>query len=350
MTDHPEGAAAAGGAVPDLRTSYLGMPLANPIVASSSPLTGDLDTLHQLAGAGAAAVVLPSLFEEQVEHDGLEAELLETLGANAYAEALSGYLPELDGAATVSENYVELVRRAKDEIDIPVIASLNGTTRGGWVRHAKLLQEAGADAIELNVYLIPTDPYATGAEIEARYLALVESVRAAVAVPLAVKIGPYFSSLANMANRLAEAGADGLTLFNRFYQPDIDLDLLDVAPDLVLSRPDELRLPLRWVAILAFGLRADLAVTTGVHDAAAVIKAMLAGANVAMMAAALLRNGPGHITSVLDEVSTWLVEHDYESIHQMRGSMAMNRVPNPDGYIRANYMRMLRSYVPQNAV
>lgn len=334
------------GSGPDLRTSFLGLPLANPVIPSSSPLTGDIDTLHQLAEAGAAAVVLPSLFEEQVEHDALEAQMLDVMGADTFAEALSGYLPELDHTATASDNYVELVRRAKDEIDIPVIASLNGTTRGGWVRHAKLIQEAGADALELNVYLIPTDPYATGPDVERRYLELVETVREAVTIPLCVKIGPYFSSLANMARQLVDAGADGLSLFNRFYQPDIDLEALDVVPDLVLSRADELRLPLRWVAILAFGVRADFAVTTGVHDAHSVIKALLVGSNVAMMAAALLRNGPGHIRSVLGDMSAWLAEHDYESVAQMRGSMAMNRVPNPDGYIRANYMRMLKSYVP----
>ncbi len=329
----------------DLTTEYLGMTLRNPIVASSSPLTGSLDGLRSLEEAGASAVVLPSLFEEQIEHDSIEIARLAEFGAEAFAEAITGYFPELDDYNTGSDEYLVHLEEAQRALDIPVMASLNGTTRGGWLRYAKRLEAAGASAIELNVYLIPTDPYATAEQVEQRYIDLVEATREAVEIPIALKIGPYFSSLAHTAHKFADAGADGLVLFNRFYQPDIDLEELEVVPNLKLSTSDELKLPLRWVALL-HKVRADLAVTSGVHDAADVIKALLVGAKVTMMASALLKNGPAHIHRVLATVETWLLDHEYESVRQMQGSMSLAGAPNPDGFVRSNYMKTLASYTP----
>ena len=329
----------------DLSTTYLGLALKNPLVASSSPLTGKVDTLRSLEEAGVAAVILPSLFEEQIEHEALEVARLMEFGADSFSEALGGYFPELDDYNTGPGHYLTDIERAKEALDIPVIASLNGTTRGGWLKYAGKLVDAGADAIELNVFLIPTDAYATGAEVEQRYLDLVAAVKESVAVPVAVKIGPYFSSLAHTARELVEAGADGLVLFNRFYQPDIDLEALEVVPNLQLSNSVELRLPLRWVAILRDKVRtASLGVTSGVHTTDDVLKTLLVGADVAMMASALLREGPSHAEGVLRGVTAWLADHGYESVEQMKGSMSMASAPNPDGFIRSNYMRMLTSY------
>jgi len=284
------------------------------------------------------------LYEEQIEHEATELSRLAEFGADSFAEALGGYLPELPDYNTGPGDYVRSVESAKAALDIPVIASLNGTTRGGWVRYAKKLVDAGADALELNVYLIPTDPYATGHDVEQRYLDLVRAVKEAVAVPLAVKIGPYFSSLGYMARQFVDVGADALVLFNRFYQPDIDLQNLEVTPNLKLSDPVEVRLPMRWVAILCGKVRCDLAVTTGVHTPTAAIKSLLVGANVVMMASALLKHGPQHVGVILDGLRTWLEENGYESVDQMRGSMSMEKAPHPDQYVRANYMRMLTSY------
>mgnify|MGYP001816908012 CR=1 FL=1 len=329
----------------DLSTRYLGLTLKNPLVASSSPVTGSLDSLLKLEEAGVAAVVLPSLFEEQIEHEAIEVARLMEFGAESFYEALGGYFPELDDYNTGPGHYVEDVAAAKEALDIPVIASLNGTTRGGWLRYATKLEEAGADAIELNVFLIPTDAYATGHDVEQRYLDLIAAVKEAVSVPVAVKIGPYFSSLAHTAREMVELGADGLVLFNRFYQPDIDLENLRVVSNLQLSTSTELRLPLRWVAILRDKvLRASLGVTSGVHTTDDVLKSLLVGADVAMMASALLEEGPFHARDVLAGMTAWLEQHDYESVEQMKGSMSMASAPNPDGYIRANYMRMLTTY------
>jgi dihydroorotate dehydrogenase (fumarate) len=318
-------------------------------VASSSPLTGSVDSLLKLEEAGVAAVVLPSLFEEQIEHEAIEVARLMEFGAESFYEALGGYFPELDDYNTGPGHYLEDVAAAKDALEIPVIASLNGTTRGGWLKYAARMEEAGADAIELNVYLIPTDAYATGPDVEQRYLDLVAAVKEHISIPVAVKIGPYFSSLANTARQLVEAGADGLVLFNRFYQPDIDLENLRVVPNVQLSNSTELRLPLRWVAILRDKVpRTSLGVTSGVHTTDDVLKALLVGADVAMMASALLREGPFHAGEVLEGVAAWLEQHDYESVEQMKGSMSMASAPNPDGYIRANYMRMLTTYTGPN--
>jgi dihydroorotate dehydrogenase (fumarate) len=328
----------------DLATTYLGLELKNPLVASSSPLTGTLDGLRSLEAAGVAAVVLPSMFEEQFEHEAMEMQRAMEQGAESFAEAISGYFPEFDDYATRTESYLRNVSDAKEALSIPVIGSLNGTTNGGWVNYAKRIEDAGADALELNVYLIATDLETAGIEVEQRYLDLVWEVREQVSIPLAVKVGPYFSSTPNMAVKLVEAGADALVLFNRFYQPDIDLETLEIVPKVKLSTSNDLLLPLRWIALLSGRVEADLAVTSGVHDAEDVIKALLAGSDVAMMTSALLQRGPAHAGTVLADMRNWLQAHEYESTNQLRGSMAMGNAPNPDAFVRANYMKMLVSY------
>ena len=330
----------------DLSTSYLGLQLAHPVMASSSPLTGSLDGLQALEQAGASAVVLPSLFEEQVEHDYLAVEDSLSFGAGLNVEAGDGYFPELDGYNTGPDDYLDLLVAAKRDLTIPVMASLNGTSAGGWTHYAAALEGEGADALELNVYHVAANPDVTAAEVEERYLRLVESVRAEIEIPLAVKIGPFFSSPANMARRLASAGADGLVLFNRFYQPDIDLESLDVAPDLVLSTPAEMRLVLRWMALLRGRVEADLAATSGVHDADGATKLILAGADVVMMASALLHDGPGRLTAVVDGLADWLTANDYVSADQARGSVSQATAANPEAFERANYMKTLVSYTP----
>ncbi len=327
----------------DLGTRYLGLDLRSPLVASASPLTGTLDGLRRLEDAGAAAVVLPSLFEEQLTHEALEIDRILATGAESFPEALS-YFPEMRDYNTGPDRYLELVARAKEALAIPVIPSLNGVTPGGWVHHATLLEEAGADAIELNVYLVATDPEVSGAEVERRYLEVVCSVRAAVRIPLAVKVGPFFSSIPAMAREMVAAGADGLVLFNRFYQPDLDLETLDVVPHLVLSGSDELRLPLRWIAILHGNVGCSLAATTGVHTAEDALKVLLAGADVAMTTSALLRHGPDHLRRVQASMAEWLDDHEYDSVAQLRGSVSRRAAADPAAYERANYLRTLASY------
>ncbi len=328
----------------DLTTTYLGLDLKNPVVASSTPMTGTLDGVRRLEEAGVAAIVLPSIFEEEIEHEAMEIQRVMERGTESFAESLSGYFPEFDDFATRTESYLRHITESKAAVSIPIIGSLNGTTNGGWVNYARRIEDAGADALELNVYLIPTDPETAGVEIEQRYLDLVWEVKEQVSIPVAVKVGPYFSSLPNMAVRLAEAGADGIVLFNRFYQPDIDLDELEVEPRVDLSTSEDLLLPLRWVALLAGRVDTDFAVTSGVHTAADVIKSLLVGADVAMMASALLKNGAGHVATVLEEMSAWLDENEYASTNQLRGSMAVGTAPNPDAFVRANYMKMLVTY------
>jgi dihydroorotate dehydrogenase (fumarate) len=328
----------------ELTTDYLGFRLPHPVMPSASPLTGDIDTLHRLVEAGAPAVVLPSLFEEQVEHDALAVHQGLEFGAGYNAEAPEGYFPELDDYNAGPDDYLELVARAEDELDVPVIASLNGTSPGGWTHYARLLENVGADAIELNIYFMAADPSETSQQVEARCLALVETVKAAVELPVAVKIGPYFSSMAAMARRFEAAGADALVLFNRFYQPDIDLEGLAVSPHLVLSTPHEFRLPLRWIGILADVVAIDLAATTGIHTATEVIKAVLAGASVTMMASALLKRGPVALSEAVNGLQSWLADNGYESVEQARGSMSRRSSPDPDEYERANYMQTLVSY------
>jgi len=328
----------------NLATRYLGLDLANPIVPSASPITREVESLERLEEAGAAAVVLPSLFEEQIEHETMAINAALNFGAEISAESTEGYFPEMDDYNTGAGDYLKKLRAAKSALSIPVIASLNGTTHGGWTLYARVLEEAGADALELNIYIVAADIDQAGAEVEAEYLRLVEAVRAAVHIPLAVKIGPFFSSMGNMAMQLTDAGADGLVLFNRFYQPDINLELLSIEPNLVLSTSDEMRLVLRWMAILYGRVGTSLAATTGVHTVEDVVKLILAGADVTMLASALLRYGPELISSLLDGLSGWLDERGYESVNQARGSLSQLSSPDPKAFERANYMRTLVEY------
>ncbi|HSL25305.1 MAG TPA: dihydroorotate dehydrogenase-like protein [Acidimicrobiia bacterium] len=330
----------------DLSTTYLGLDLPHPVVPSASPVTGDLDHLHRLAAAGAAAVVLPSLFEEQVEHDAMALHTGLEFGAGAFAEAAGGYFPDPGEYRTGPGEYLDLVRRARAELQIPVIASLNGTTPGGWVLYARLLADLGIDALELNIYFIAADPSIDSQHIENRYLRLIEAVRAAVDIPLAVKVGPYFSSFGHMARRMVGAGANGLVLFNRFYQPDLDLEQMAVVPNLVLSTPVELRLVLRWMAILRGRIDCSLAATTGVHSWEEAAKLVLVGADVTMMASGLLRHGPGLITDTVEGLRSWLEVGGYQSLQQAKGSMSQSAVRDPSAFERANYMRALVSYSP----
>jgi dihydroorotate dehydrogenase (fumarate) len=333
----------------DLATSYLGLRLRSPLVASASPLTGEPDSLRRLADAGAAAAVLPSVFEEQLTHDALELDALLESTADHYAEAHS-YFPDYQAVNTQARAHLERVEAAKRAVTIPVIASLNGSTPGGWVRHARRMQDAGADALELNLYTVAADPAVGAAQLEARQLELVAAVRAAITIPLAVKLGPFYSALANFAVRVDAAGADGLVLFNRFYQPDLDLDELDVVPRLVLSTSDELRLPLRWMGILYGHVRASLAATTGVHTGLDAAKVLLAGADVAMMTSALLRAGPEQLAVIEGELVALLSERGYDSVAELRGSMSHRNLPDPAGFERANYMRTLSSWSSRHPV
>jgi dihydroorotate dehydrogenase (fumarate) len=328
----------------DLHTRYLGLELRNPIVPSASPMGQRVETLQRLQDAGAAAVVLPSLFEEQIEHEELQVHGVLEVGSDSFAEALS-YLPEFESYNTGSDAYLRHLESCKKELEVPVIGSLNGISIGGWLSQAKRIQDAGADALELNIYFIAADPDETGDVVEQRYVDLVEAVRAEITIPLAVKIGPFFSSVGHMAHRLVAAGADGLVLFNRFMQPDINLDELSVDPKLRLSTSDELRLPLRWIAILRDRVHASLAATTGVHTAGDALKLLLVGSDVVMMASALLHQGPEHVGVVLDEMQSWLNEHEYESVEQMKGSMSQAKIPNPVAFARANYAHLITSFV-----
>lgn len=329
----------------DLTTSYLGLSLRSPFVASAGPVTGDPDMWRRLQDAGAAAVVLPSLFEEEIEHEAFTATHLAEFGADQHGEALSD-LPDLPVAEVGPARHLALVERAREALDIPVIASLNGTTPGGWVRYAKHLADAGADAIELNLYDIVVDPAIPSAEVEHRYVELVEEVRAEISVPLAVKIGPWFTALGNFATRLQDAGADGLVLFNRLYQPDIDLETLSVVPRLTLSVPSESRLSLHWIANLRDTLRCSIAASSGVHDGADAMKLLLAGADVVMSTSALLRHGPEHIQTMERFVRQWMLERDYDSVAELRGSVARHNVPDPQVYERANYYQVIHSWPP----
>jgi len=330
----------------ELGTKYLGMELANPLVVSACTLSQKLDTIRQLEQAGAAAIVLYSLFEEQIEHEGEEVARLHEFGTDSFAEALS-YFPEMDDYHLGPESYLKHIEQAKKAVSIPIIASLNGVSQGGWVRYAKLMQEAGADAVELNVYLVAADINTTGQQVEQRYVDLVAEVKQSISIPLAVKVGPQFSSPANMAKRLAEAGADGLVLFNRFLQPDIDLDQMEVRPHLELSTGFELLLPLRWVAILRGRVSCSLALTSGIHRAADLAKALLAGADVGMVASCLYRNGIQHVGTILDELRKWMEEKEYDSVQQLTGSMSQVNCPDPAAFERGNYMKALVSFSGQ---
>lgn len=331
----------------NLTTNYLGLSLKNPIVASSSPLSHNVESIRRLEDAGAAAVVMYSLFEEQIGFDSYYIDYHLTQGIDSHAEALS-YFPDMQSYNIGPNEYLNLIRRAKEAVDIPIVGSLNGTSLGGWTDYAALIEEAGADALELNIYYLPTTPDVSGMELEALYLEILAAVREVVTIPLAIKLSPFFSSVANMASRFVDHGADGLVLFNRFYQPDFDLENLEVAPRLVLSTSDDLRLPLRWVAILFGRLKADLAITSGIHTSQDVIKGLMAGAKVTMMASELLQNGVRRISQVVNELVSWLHEHEYESVAQMIGAMSQKHCAEPAAFERANYMKMLQSYRPLN--
>lgn len=325
----------------DLSTTWLGLPLATPLVGGPSPLSRDLDGVRRLEEAGAAAIVLPSLFEEQITHEQVQLDRVLGGGAEAFAEAPGGWFPELDDYNLGPDHYLTLVAQAASAVDVPVIPSLNCSHIGEWVRYARWMADAGARALELNIHETPSDPGQDAATVEARYVEVVEAVREATSLPLAVKLSPYFSSLPNMAARLAAAGADGLVLFNRLYQPDLDLDSLHVAPRLVLSRPEELSLPLRWIGILHGRVRCDLAATGGVHDAAGALKAVLVGADCVMMASQLLRHGPAHLMVVEQGMRRWMEEHEYRSVSQMRGSVSQRASRDPGAFERANYLTAL---------
>jgi dihydroorotate dehydrogenase (fumarate) len=327
----------------DLSTKYLGLTLKSPLVCSSGPLCGDVGRICALEDAGAAAVVLPSLFEEQLELEGLDLDRWLSEGTDAFAESLN-YFPDMNKYNLGPEGYLDLIHHAKSRVQIPLIASLNGVTPGGWISHALAMQEAGADALELNVYQIPTNAAVTGADVERLQVRLVREVKKSLRIPVAVKLGPFYSALASFACELEAVGADGLVLFNRFYQPDIDLLTLNVVPNLQLSTASELPLRLHWLAILYPHVNLDLAVTGGVHSALDAIKSLMTGACVAMMTSALLKHGIGHLVTIHHDLLRWMEEHEYESVRQMQGSMSMRAVTNPAAFERGNYMKVLRSY------
>ncbi|MDZ7290864.1 MAG: dihydroorotate dehydrogenase-like protein [candidate division KSB1 bacterium] len=328
----------------DLTTTYLGMKLKNPLVASASPLSRTIDNIRKLEDAGASAIVLFSLFEEEILHETRELDHFLTYGTESYAEALS-YFPQPEEFYVGPEGYLEHIRQARAAVDIPIIGSLNGVSTGGWINYARKIEAAGANAIELNIYYIPTDPALSGNDVEGMYLDTLKAVKASVKIPVALKLSPFFSAMVNMARRFDAAGADALVLFNRFYQPDIDLEQLEVVPNIILSTPHALRLPLRWIAILYGQVKADLAATSGIHSAQDVLKALMAGAKVTMMASALLHNGIGHVRQILRDMEIWMEEHEYESVRQMQGSMSQKSVAEPAAFERANYIKALQRYM-----
>ena len=327
----------------DLSTTYLGIKLKNPLVAGAGPLSRDLDTLRHMEDAGVSAAVLDSLFEEQIQHDEGELDHYLTTGTESFAEALS-YFPAASDFTKGPEEYLEYIAKAKSKVSIPIIASLNGVSAGGWMDYAKKMQDAGADAIELNIYYVPTDPKLPGAEIEKIYVDALRAVKAAVTIPVAIKLSPFFSNMAYTAHLLSDAGADALVLFNRFYQPDIDLDTLEVVPNLVLSSPSEMRLPLRWIAILYGQVRPDLAGSSGIHRSDDVIKTLMAGASCVQVCSALIVHGVRRATEILKGVEGWMTEHEYESVSQMVGSLSQKNCAQPAAFERANYMKVLQSY------
>ncbi|MFM2077803.1 MAG: NAD-dependent dihydropyrimidine dehydrogenase subunit PreA [Actinomycetota bacterium] len=331
----------------DLSTRYLGLSLRSPFVASAGPVTGDPAMWRRLEDAGAAAIVLPSLFEEEIEQEAFAVDFAAEHGADQFGEALT-FLPELPVAEVGPARHLALVERARAQLTIPVIASLNGTSPGGWVRYAKHLADAGADAIELNLYDVVVDPSITAQDVERRYVELVEEVRAEITIPLAVKLSPWFTALGNLAVRLQAAGADGLVLFNRLYQPDIDLDSLTVVPRLALSTSSESRLPLHWIANLRSAVTCSLAASSGVHDGADALKLLLAGSDVVMATSALLRHGPEHLRTMERFVRQWMVDREYVSVDELRGSVSREHVPDPQVYERANYYQVIHSWQPRD--
>ena len=327
----------------DLSTTYLGLKLRNPLVASASPLSEKVETVKELEAAGISAIVMYSLFEEQIIHESLELDHFLFYGTEISPEFDSFY-PKSGKYTLKADAYVEQLRKIKQAVKIPVIGSLNGVSSGGWIKYAKKIEEAGADALELNLYFLPTNPNQTATQIEDNYIALVHDIRSSIKIPLAVKLSPFFTSIPNIAKRLVEAGANGLVLFNRFYQPDFDLEELTVVPNLILSTSNELRLPLRWIAILYGQIKADLALTTGIHTAEDVVKTTMAGASIAMTTSLLLAQGINRIPVLLADIEKWMTVHEYESIQQMRGSLSQKSVAEPAAFERANYMKVLSSF------
>ncbi len=327
----------------DLQTTFMGLKLQHPIVASASPFSEKVDNIKRMEDAGAAAVVMFSLFEEQLRHESAAMEHLMASGTDSYAESLS-FFPEFDDARAGPEDYLELIRRASEAVDIPIIGSLNGITSEGWTETAKMMEEAGARGIELNVYYIPADLNLSGREVEQRYLDVVRAVKSAVSIPVALKLGPFFSAFANIAKQFDEAGADALVLFNRFYQPDFDLDKLEVVTNLTLSTPNEIRVPLLWIAVLYGRIGASLAATRGVTSAVEVVKYIMAGADAVMTTSALLKRGIDFLTVLLDDLKAWMEERNYDSVDQMKGSMSHQHCADPSAFERANYIKVLESY------
>jgi dihydroorotate dehydrogenase (fumarate) len=331
----------------NLTTTYLGLTLRSPlVVGAAAPLSEDLDILKQLEDSRAAAIVMHSVFEEQIRQDELELHHHLEYGTHSFAEALT-YFPEPEIFHVGTEQYLEQIRQAKEALDIPIIGSLNGSSLGGWVEYARNIEQAGADAIELNIYWIPTDPNLSGAEVEAQYLEILKQVKSQVKIPVAVKLSPFFSNMANIAKRFSEAGADALVLFNRFYQPDIDIEALEIRPHLLLSTPQALRLPMHWIGILYGRIDSDLAATSGIHDAQDVVRLLMAGATVTMIVSALLRHGVNHLRTIEQNLEDWLTEHEYESIAQLRGIMSQRNCPDPSEFERVQYMKTLQTYHPQ---
>jgi dihydroorotate dehydrogenase (fumarate) len=329
----------------DLSTTYLGRKLKSPLVPSAcGPLSNSIAKVRALEDAGAAAIVMYSLFEEEILHDSQELDHYLTYGSESYAEALS-YFPEPDDYSVGPEGYLELLHKAKQAVDIPIIGSLNGVSSGGWIRYAKKIEQAGVDALELNIYYIPTDLDMPGIEVEQMYINVLKDVKQTVRIPVAIKLSPFFSSMAHMAKRLSSAGTDGLVLFNRFYQPDIDLDSLEVYPHVLLSTPQAMRLPMRWIAILYGRIEASLAATGGIHTHEDVLKMLMAGADVTMLCSTLLKHGLGRIREIETAMVQWLEEHEYQSVEQMKGSMSHKACGQPSAFERANYMKALKSYV-----
>jgi dihydroorotate dehydrogenase (fumarate) len=326
----------------ELRTTYLGLKLRTPLVASASPLSQEIDGIRRLEDAGASAVVLYSLFEEQLRQESFELEHHLAEGTNSFAEAAS-FFPQPDEFRMGPEGYLNHIHRAKKAVKIPIIASLNGSTVGGWTEYARLIEQAGADALECNIYSIPCNPDLTSTEVEQEYLDILKAVKSVVTIPVAVKLSPFFSNMANMAKRLDAAGANGLVLFNRFYQPDIDLENLEIQPNVLLSTPQALRLPLTWIGILYGRIRASLAATSGVHGAQDVVKLLMVGADVTMLCSTLLRNGINHLQNIEKGLVQWMEEHEYESVQQMKGSMSQIHCPNPSAFERAQYMKAVKS-------
>ncbi|HRL11826.1 MAG TPA: dihydroorotate dehydrogenase-like protein [Aggregatilineales bacterium] len=330
----------------DLTTTYLGMTLRTPLVASACPLWESLDNIKKAEDAGASAVVLHSLFEEQITRQQHELSHHLQQGTESYAESLT-YFPEAENYRVGPENYLESIRKAKAATNIPIIASLNGMSKGGWTDFARQIEQAGADALEMNIYYIPTDPNMDAAAVEQGYIDIVKAVKGVIGIPVAVKISPYFSNMANMAKKLDNAGANALVMFNRFYQPDIDLDALEVRPNVLLSTPQALRLPLRWIAILYGRIHADMAATSGIHTPSDAIKMLMVGANVTMMASAILRNGIDHFRTMEAGMVAWLNEHEYESVQQLRGSLSQINCPDESLYERAQYTRAVSTLPPE---